>query len=319
MGNYVKLKKGNRKSGGRKMSSIVYTVLLIVIVLFLVRKKTDEESNFPLKIIGYFILGSFAFNMNQISLPVGFVVYLLFFHPKVNGQVKRKAAVLGVMAFVVVHRIIPIAIEEWENRTITIEHKLDSIYTINLQDENELVKQELNVETDPWRLENLEVNYNENGRITDLNWQLISQNGNSYNLYLIRYATDKQRYEVTHSHSDSWLQYDRLIDADHFFENLNMLDIERMTEAKGNYSSFVIKSSGERIHYGIENAKRFIVVDGDVKWLEDERLPVECYYVSTYAMKKTGEERDAQGNIKNETFEGTEITDYLFDVNFDVE
>jgi hypothetical protein len=319
MGNYVKLKKGNRKSGGRKMASIVYTVLLIVIVLFLVRKKADEESNFPLKIIGYFILGSFAFNMNQFSLPVGFVLYLLFFHPKVNGQVKRKAAVSGVIAFVVVHWMIPIAIEEWENRTITIEHKLNSIYTINFQDEYELVKQEINVEMDQWKLENFEVNYNENGRITDLNWQLIWQNGNSYNLYLLRYATNKQRYEVTYSHSDSWLQYDRLIDADHFFKNLNVLDIESMTEAKGNYSSYVIKSSGERIHYGIENAKRFIVADGEVIWLEDERLPVECYYVSTYAMKKTGEERDAQGNIRNETFEGTEITDYLFDVNFDVE
>lgn len=110
----LNLKIGNRKSGGRKMASIVYTVLLIVNVIFLVRKKADEESNFPLKIIGYFILGSFAFNMNQISLPVGFVVYLLFFHPKVNGQVKRKAAVSGVIAFVVVHWMIPLPLKNGE-------------------------------------------------------------------------------------------------------------------------------------------------------------------------------------------------------------
>jgi hypothetical protein len=296
------------------MASIVYTVLLIVIVLFLIKKKMDEESNFPLKIMGYFILGSFAFTFNQIALPVGFVVYLLFFHPKVNGQVKRKAAVLGVMAFVIVHWMIPIAIEEYENRTISIEHKLSSIYTINFRDEYEVVSKKLNLEMDQWRLENFEVNYSENGSITDLSWQLIWQNGNSYKHYLIRYATDKKRYEVTYSHSDSWLQYDRLIAAEHFFENINMLDIESITELKGNYNSYVIKSTGEQIPYGMKNTKRFVVIDGEVKRLEDERLPVECYYISTFAMKKTGEERTSQGNSKIETFEGTELVDYLFDV-----
>lgn len=71
------------------MASIVYTVILIVSFLFLVWKNDDKESYFPLKIIGYFILGSFAFNFNQISLPLGFVVYLIFFRPKLNVQVKR--------------------------------------------------------------------------------------------------------------------------------------------------------------------------------------------------------------------------------------
>ncbi|MDF9759548.1 hypothetical protein OKW24_001321 [Peribacillus simplex] len=84
------------------MASIVYTVILIVCFLFLVWKNDDQESYFPLKIIGYFILGSFAFNFNQISLPLGFVVYLIFFRPKLNVQVKRIAAVFGFLAFIFV-------------------------------------------------------------------------------------------------------------------------------------------------------------------------------------------------------------------------
>lgn len=56
------------------MASIVYTVILIVSFLFLVWRKDEAESYFPLKIIGYFIVSSFAFNFNQIPLPLGFRV-----------------------------------------------------------------------------------------------------------------------------------------------------------------------------------------------------------------------------------------------------
>ncbi|MBK5498408.1 hypothetical protein [Peribacillus sp. TH14] len=300
------------------MASIVYTVILIVSFLFLVWKNDDKESYFPLKIIGYFILGSFAFNFNQISLPLGFVVYLIFFRPKLNVQVKRIAAVFGFLAFIFVHWTIAYAMDEWESRPIFIEHELGSVYTMNFQEEYELVKQDLNLENNSLRLEDFEVDYTEDGRITDLSWQLLGQNGNSYNLYQIRYDIDKNRYQVMNSQLETWLQYNRLIDAEHFFENLNVLDIKDITHAKGDFSSYVIQSTGELINYAVEN-RTHVVSNGEIQLLDDEQLPVEGYYISTFAMKKTAEERDDQGNITQESFEGTELSDYLFDVNFDEE
>lgn len=298
------------------MASIVYTVLLIASFLFLVRKNDGAESYFPLKIIGYFILGSFAFNFNQISLPLGFGVYLLFFRPKLNPQVKRIAAVFGVFAFIFVHWIIPYAVDEWKSRPLFIEHELGSVYTMNFQNEYELVKQELKLENNSLRLEDFEVDYTEDGRITDLTWQLLGQNGNSYNLYQIRYELGKSRYRVMYIRLDTWLQYNRLIDANHFFNNLNVLDIKDITHAKGDFASYVIQSTGERVNYAVENRTHFFVSNGAIQLLDDERLPVEGYSISTFAMKKTGEERDDQGNITQESFEGTEPSDYLFDVNF---
>jgi hypothetical protein len=298
------------------MTSIVYTVILIVSFLFLVWKKDEAESYFPLKIIGYFILGSFAFNFNQISLPLGFIVYLLFFRPTLNVDVKRMASLFGVLAFILVHWILPFAIHEWESRPIFIEHELGSVYTMNFQDEYELVKQELKLENHNLRLEDFEVDYVKDGRITDLSWQLIGHNGNSYNLYQIRYDIGKSRYRVTNSQLDTWLQYNRLIEADHFFENLNILDINDITRAKGDFSSYVIQSTGERINYAVENRTLFFVSNGEIQLLDNEQLPVEGYYISTFAMKKTEEKRDDQGNITQESFEGTESSDYLFDVNF---
>jgi len=298
------------------MASIVYTVILIVSFLFLVRKMDETESYFPLKVIGYFIVGSFAFNFNQIPLPLGFIVYLLFFRPTLNKDVKRMASVFGVLAFILVHWIFPFAIHEWQSRPIFIEHELGSVYTMNFQDEYEQVKQELKIENKNLRLEDFEVNYVKDGRITDLSWQLLEQNGNSYNLYQIRYDIDRSKYRVTESKLDSWIQYTRLIEADHFFENLNVLDIKDITHAKGTFSSYVIRSTGERINYAIGNRTHFLISNREIQLLDDEQLPVEGYYISTFAMKKTEEKRDDKGNITQESFEGIELSDYLFDVNF---
>lgn len=298
------------------MASIVYTVIFIISFLFLIRKNVDLESYFPLKIIGYFILGSFAFNFNQISLPLGFVVYLLFFRPKLNMQVKQLAAVFGFLAFIFVHWIIPYAIDIWESRPIFIEHELGSVYTMNFQEEYKLIKQELNLENNSLKLEDFEVDYSKDGRITELRWRLLGHNGNSYNLYKIQYDIGKNRFRVKDSQLDTWIQYNRLIDADHFFENLNVLDIKDITHAKGDFSSYGIQSTGERINYAIENQTHFVVSNGEIQVLDDDQLPVEGYCIATFAIKKTGEERNDQGIVTQESFEGTESSDYLFDVNF---
>lgn len=52
-----------------------------------------------------------------------------------------------------------------------------------------------------------------------------------------------------------------------------------------------------------------------MKLIDNEDLPVEGYYISTYALKKTGEIRNDQGNITEENFESAESSDYLFDVD----
>lgn len=300
-----------------KMTSIVYATLLLGSFLFLVWKKDDTEAHFHLKIIGYFVLGSFALNFNQISIPLGFIAYLLFFRPKQNVRVKRIATVFGVLAFMLIYWILPYCIHKWESRPIFIEHKLGSIYTMDFNDEYELIKQELKLKNTNLVLEDFEMDYVKDGRITEVSWQLLKQNGDSYNRFQIQYDFNKSRYRVMNKQLDSWLQYNRLIDADRFFENLNVLNIKDITHSKGDFSSYIIKSSGERVIYEMKTRTIYIVSNEKIQSLDDEQLPVKCYYISTFAMKKTGEERDEQENTKLETFEGTEISDYLFDVEFE--
>lgn len=226
------------------------------------------------------------------------------------------AAVLGVLTFILVHWILPFAFHEWDSRPISIEHELGSIYTMDFPDEYELVMEELKLENHHFKLEDFEIDYDKKGRITDLGWQLLRQNDKRFNLYEIRYDFDKSRYRVTKSQPDTWLQYNRLIEADHFFENLNVLDIKDITLAKGDFSSYVIQSTGERMNYEVENSTLFFISNGEIRLMDDEQLPVKSYCISTFAMKKMGEKRNDQGNLTEESFEGTASADYLFDVNF---
>ncbi|WLR54481.1 hypothetical protein LC048_18905 [Mesobacillus subterraneus] len=299
------------------MEAIIYNVILIASFLFLLQKKEDTEPYFPLKIIGYFLLGSFAFNLNQVSLPLGFILYLLFFLPKLNVHVKRTAAVIGVFSFILVHWIFPFGLNQWENRSVFIKHDLGSVYVVDFQDEFEGMKQELSLENDFLKLEDFKVEYLEDGSMKDLSWQLVQQDDNSFNLYYIQYDFDKSRYQVRKSRADTWLQYDRLTDAGRFFENLDVLDIKDLTQTKGSFSFYVIQSSGERVFLAEEeNRTDFFVSNGEIQLLNHEQLPVEGYIVSTFAMKKMEEEKDDQGRIVHESFEGTESSNYLFDVEF---
>jgi hypothetical protein len=298
------------------LASFVYTGILIVSVLFLVRKRMDVETYFPLKIFGYFILGSFAFHMNEISLPLGFAVYLLLFHPKLNAQIKRKAAFLGFLSFILVHWLLPFAIDGWNSRAIHIDREIGSVYEANFQEEWELVRKDLKLDNVHLRLKDFQLEYAENGSLRDLNWELIGPIDNTFQIYYVRYNYENGWYSVTRNQVDNWLQYDQLIDTDVFFEHLNLLDIQKITMDKGHYPYYVIRSRGERVTYGDSKDTLFMIDNGEIKEFYKEQFPVDAYNITTFAMKKTGEQRDKQGNMVGESYEGTEVSDYLIQVHF---
>lgn len=298
------------------MATIVYTILFLFSFFLLTRKKEEAESKFPLKLIGYFVIGSIAFTINHLALPIGFVVYLVFFRPKFNVKVKRIATVLGLLTFVIIKWLLPFSTYAWESRLLIIEHELGSAYTIKLQDEYELIKQELSHKNNSLKLEDFVLNYEEDGRITDLRWQLIEQIEDHYNLYKIQYDFNRKSYRIERSQPDNWLQFNRLIEADSFFAVLKGLNMKDITHVKEDTRYYSIKSTGEWGNYGEENLTYFIDANGDMQLIDKQHLPVKGFTISTIAMKKIKEVRDSGGNITEEMFEGNETAQYIFDIEF---
>ncbi|MDF2038149.1 hypothetical protein P2R12_14380 [Cytobacillus oceanisediminis] len=69
-------------------------------IYFLFRSRNEEEELLILKLIGYYLLGTFTFSFNGIVLPVGFVISL-FLKPRQNRSVKRSSAIFGLVIMVI--------------------------------------------------------------------------------------------------------------------------------------------------------------------------------------------------------------------------
>lgn len=77
-------------------------MILVIILLTLIYKKREEDENYlVLKLIGYFFLGTFNFNLNGIIIPIGIIIYFAFMRPAMNPLAKRYAAVFGVIMMVI--------------------------------------------------------------------------------------------------------------------------------------------------------------------------------------------------------------------------
>lgn len=87
--------------------SVLATIVVIVLLAIIYARRERNESILGLKLIGYYLLGSFVFNVNGVPVPLGFLVYLLVFRPPVNAAVKRYAAVLGLI-FALLGRFLPL-------------------------------------------------------------------------------------------------------------------------------------------------------------------------------------------------------------------
>lgn len=75
--------------------SIIIFLIWATGIYILFSKRKEEEELLVLKLIGYYLLGSFNFNINGIVLPVGFFISLCL-KPQKNKSVKRGAAIFGL-------------------------------------------------------------------------------------------------------------------------------------------------------------------------------------------------------------------------------
>lgn len=73
----------------------------IVMLVMIYRNRSEPENGLAWKLVGYLLLGGFTFSLNDIRLPLGFVVYWLYFRkPKPNWIIKHKAALMGLLLYV---------------------------------------------------------------------------------------------------------------------------------------------------------------------------------------------------------------------------
>jgi hypothetical protein len=83
--------------------SLIPTIIVVIILILIYQKRSSNEDYLGLKLLGYYLLGGFNFNL----IPVGFVIFLVLFHPQYNKIAKRNAAICGLI-FIILSQLFPI-------------------------------------------------------------------------------------------------------------------------------------------------------------------------------------------------------------------
>lgn len=172
-----------------KMTNIwqyVGIVIMIVAIIGLVKIhkcKEEDEEYLVLKMIGFYILGSFSFNFNitefmYIFVPIGFFVYYIFMEHKErkNKVLKNKCAKWGLIVLTIsfVSNNLNGIMNHFEYRDINI-NSTGNIKDLSL--EWKTIKSKCNID-DNVPLDGARIIYNKDGKIEDLTYFLIDYNKN---------------------------------------------------------------------------------------------------------------------------------------------
>lgn len=172
-----------------KLTSVwqyVGIVIMIVAIIGLVKIhkcKEEDEEYLVLKMIGFYLLGSFSFNFNiteftYIFVPIGFLVYYLFMEHKErkNKVLKNKCAKWGLIILIIsfVSNNLNGIMNHFEYRDINI-NSTGNIKDLSL--EWKTIKSKCNID-DNVPLDGARIIYNKDGKIEDLTYFLIDYNKN---------------------------------------------------------------------------------------------------------------------------------------------
>ena len=172
-----------------KMTNIwqyVGIVIMIVAIIGLVKIhkcKEEDEEYLVLKMIGFYLLGSFSFNFNitefmYIFVPIGFLVYYLFMEHKErkNKVLKNKCAKWGLIILIIsfVSNNLNGIMNHFEYRDINI-NSTGNIKDLSL--EWKTIKSKCNID-DNVPLDGARIIYNKDGKIEDVTYFLIDYNKN---------------------------------------------------------------------------------------------------------------------------------------------
>lgn len=263
------------------MSIQLLLTIGVVVFLILIYKnyRQEEEELLGLKLIGYYFLGGFRFNFNNVTLPLGYIIYIVFFRPKTNSTAKRYSAVLGLIIFII-GSFMPFITESFFERTRYIDVASNDVYQIDFVKDYLEITNKLDISNN-LRLEDFKVDFEKEGNIRRLKYLLVERSKDGYVLYNVQLDFKNNRYSIKPNRVNRWLQNDTLVDAKYFFKTFESLDLRGIIPKK-EYPWYTIRCRGQWENQGISQYKNYLIEDKNIRELNEEELPIEGYVLETF-------------------------------------
>lgn len=265
---------------------IVFTVFIIISLVYIYKKREEEEAYLAIKVVGYYLLGSFRFNFNSLIIPLGFALYLIFFRPSINKKVKRLAATFGFIIFCF-GVISPIINDDIFSREIKVTMASSNINSIDFTFDLNVIRDRFKLKN-KLDINNFEVRYNKDGEIENIMYELIDYNNPKRVHYTVSYYKDasgvKNKYSISRYNVNSTFQLDEVLDADYFFANIDKIKNEKIDYDFDVYTiSLMGVGDTSRQGYNIKDKKTvYIDKSGNARQLTNDELPVKGAWVYHY-------------------------------------
>ncbi|WP_312112065.1 hypothetical protein [Brevibacillus reuszeri] len=290
---------------------ILLTGLVIVAFVLIFRNREEAEANLGYKIVGYYLLGAFTFRLNEYALPVGFVVFLLFFRPVKNIKTKQNSAYLG-LAFYLLQLIIP-AVEEYiYEYPREVAASSSNMYEVPFTHEWTAIRDR--IEIDPRaHLEDFHAEYQKDGEIDRLSYKLVSRSAEGFIHYRIEYSPETKAYSIHRKKvGNEWGQFDRTVLATRFFEVLDQAEVKQLSAKNGDEENYLI-SDGEMTSYAVKKSQKYRIQGNEIKELTNDELPIIGYSITTCGRAEMKTAAESSGSATSHACERQ--IDYFFDID----
>ncbi|WP_421385306.1 hypothetical protein ACOJQI_11240 [Bacillus salacetis] len=273
------------------LQSVIY-ILTIIVLLLLFRKAKEGEPYLLIKLFGYTFLGAFMLELGELKLPLGFVIFLLFFQKsQVNVEVKHTAASIGLVLF-----LLGVFVPHVERMIFERTHHIDllenNFYDGSLVEEYEHLKAEFDMNRAYTELRGFDMTIDQDGNYENLSFGLTEDTHEGTINYTIDLADDRKTLEVSRyklNEQEDYMDDYMFTDTELVFANLDLIT-DSMLDFEGD-RFYQLTTDGQRVNYGVNENKTFQINTAGKFKVEDSQLPVNAIVVDACGSRELDEHR----------------------------
>lgn len=199
------------------------SIFIIIVLVLIYRKRESEEAYLGIKVIGYYLLGSFTFNFNMFPIPLGYIIYIMFFKPTQNRKVKNRVVNFGLVIFLA-SVIIPRAEAAIYERDINLDISARNVNELNLYDDLQKIRERFDL-IKFVGLTDFTMAYGETGNINYIDYTLNVNNNGDNIKYYISYGRNERNdgYTIRRLKNES-INEVFSVEADTFLEKIDLIN-----------------------------------------------------------------------------------------------
>ncbi|WLR59026.1 hypothetical protein [Guptibacillus hwajinpoensis] len=259
---------------------LLYYFLILIVLIIIYRKSADSEHYLFLKLIGYTFLGGFSLQLNDWRLPLGVLIYFLFFtKTKVNVKAKKRAVYVGLFIFLT-SSIVPWVQTFLYEQPQEVALLNTNFYSGSLAEEWKHIHSNLGDENDSSKVIGFNMEISDEGTMNDFN-MVVEENASPEKVhYNIELADNHEEFIVERTKVGSegvHFADQTLTEADFFLKQIDLIKKPMLKEK--DVDTYFLSASGQRTNHPQTDDESYRISTAGKEKVESSELPADALVV----------------------------------------